>query len=193
MRRLFLVTHRWLGLAAALILAVAGVTGAILVWNRSEALAFFHTHLGLGEFGEWLVNGSAIVFLLLAIGGFVLWWRRKVFWPKGGRGWWRYLFDLHHALGVLGLVLTLLIAGSGIGIMIEEEEREGGEEAVATAPAVSEEEREKDDLLFQLHTAREFPAPLKVLWAVASLSFVIQAASGFVMWWKPQSGRVEDA
>ena len=192
MRRFFLVTHRWLGLAAAIVLAIAGVTGAILVWNRSEALAFFHTHLALGEFGEWLVNGSAIGFLLLAVGGFVLWWRRKIVWPKGGRGWWRYLFDLHHALGVLGLILTLVIAGSGIGIMIEEEERDGGQ-TEAPVPTVTEEEREKDDLLFQLHTARELPFPLQLLWAAASLSFVIQAASGFVMWWKPQAAKPNDA
>ena len=52
MRQFFLVTHRWLGLAAGLILALAGASGAFLVWSRSETLADFHTHLWIGEPGE---------------------------------------------------------------------------------------------------------------------------------------------
>ncbi len=99
MRQFFLVTHRWLGLAAGLILALAGASGAFLVWSRSETLADFHTHLSIGEPGEWLVNTSAFAFVLLAVGGLVLWWRRRALAVRRDKGWWRLFFDLHHALG----------------------------------------------------------------------------------------------
>ena len=56
-----------------MVLALAGVSGAFLIWSHSEVLADFHTHLSIGEPGEWLVNTSAFVFVLLAIGGLVLW------------------------------------------------------------------------------------------------------------------------
>ena len=190
MRRFFLVTHRWVGLAAAIVLTIAGLTGLVLVWSRSPGLEQFHTHLALDEFGEWLVNGSAIAFVFLALGGFVLWWRRKILAVRGGKGWWRLLFDLHHALGMFGAALTLLIAISGIGIMMNEDDESEGARSAAQIEA-SRESLEKT-VWFRLHTAREYPAPLQILWAAGSLSFVVQAFSGFLMWWKPQKASVAD-
>ena len=32
LRQFLLVTHRWLGLASSLLLTIAGLTGALLVW-----------------------------------------------------------------------------------------------------------------------------------------------------------------
>jgi uncharacterized iron-regulated membrane protein len=177
MKKFFLVTHRWIGLAAALILALAGASGAFLVWSHSEALADFHTHLLIGEPGEWLVNSSAMAFVLLAIGGAVLWWRRKALAVRRDKGWWRFLFDLHHALGAIGAVLMLVVSLSGLGIMVGEEE---GEEGGAPAQPV-----DQNSLMFRLHTARTYPLPVQVLWAAASASFLVQAVSGFVMWWRP--------
>ncbi|MGE0439557.1 MAG: PepSY domain-containing protein [Gemmatimonadales bacterium] len=185
MRRFFLVTHRWLGLGAALFLTLAGVSGMLLVWSDSETLEMFHKRLFLGEFGEWLLIASTAIFLFLAVGGVVLWWRRKILTIRGGRGWWRTLFDLHHALGMIAIVVTLLIAGTGIGIVIEEEEHE----REARVSREEERVREEDEALYRLHTGRTFPPPLKVVWALASLSFGIQALSGFFMWWKPQQGQ----
>ena len=167
MRKFFLVTHRWIGLAAATVLALAGLSGAFLVWSHSEALADFHTHLWIGEPGEWLVNTSAFAFVLLGIGGLVLWWRRKALALRRGKGWWRFLFDLHQALGAIGALLMLVVALSGLGIMI------------------GEEEGDENSLMFRLHTARDYPLPIQVVWAAASVSFLVQAVSGFTMWWKP--------
>ncbi len=176
MRKFFLRTHRWIGLAAAIALATAGVSGAILIWVRSEALATFHTHLLIGEPGEWLVNSSTFAFVLLAIGGLVLWWRRKPLAIRRDKGWWRFLFDLHQALGAIGAVLMLVVALSGLGIMLgEEETKEQG------LPLVVDE----SSLMYKLHTARAYPLPVQILWAAASVSFLVQAVSGFTMWWKP--------
>ena len=170
MRKWFLVTHRWLGLAAAVVLALAGVSGVFLIWSHSEVLADFHTHLSIGEPGEWLVNTSALVFVLLAIGGLVLWWRRKALAIRRDKGWWRVLFDLHHALGALGAILMLVVSLSGLGIMLKEEEG---------API------DQSSFMFRLHTARTYPLPIQVLWAAASVSFLVQAVSGVTMWWRP--------
>ncbi len=170
MRSFFLVTHRWIGLAVAIVLALAGVSGAALVWSHSESLADFHTHLWIGEPGEWLVNSSAFAFVLLAIGGVVLWWRRKALAVRTDKGWRRFLFDLHHTLGAIGAVLMLVVALSGLGIMVGEEE--GG-------PV------DENSFMHRLHTARTYPLPVQILWAAASTSFLAQAVSGFAMWWKP--------
>lgn len=183
MRQFFLVTHRWLGLAAGLILALAGASGAFLVWSRSETLADFHTHLWIGEPGEWLVNTSAFAFVLLAVGGLVLWWRRRALAVRRDKGWWRLFFDLHHALGALGAILMLTVSLSGLGIMISEEEGvEGGPPAQPI---------DQNSLMFRLHTARTYPLPVQVLWAAASVSFLVQAVSGFTMWWRPGDRGVE--
>ena len=80
------------------------------------------------------------------------------------------VFDLHHAFGALGARLMMVVSLSGLGIMLNE---------VEGAPI------DQSSLMFRLHTARTYPLPIQVLWAAASVSFLVEAVSGVTMWWRP--------
>lgn len=185
MRRFFLVTHRWLGIGAAIVLIVVGLTGAALVYLKNPTLARFHTHLGVGEPGEWLVNTSTVIASFLVIGGIVLWWRRKIVTIDRSKGTWRFLFDLHHSLGIIGAILMLVIALSGTGLMLTEGigERMGLAKDDPNYPTRTEAFARK--VIHSAHTGGPLYLPLKILWLLGSASFAVQAVSGFWVWWKP--------
>lgn len=188
MRRFFLVTHRWLGIAATPVLIIVGLTGVPLVWFRIRPVTALHVNLGLGHFGAWVVNIATIIASLLVIGGIVLWWRRKVFSINRSKGWWRFLFDLHHLLGILGAGLMLVIALSGTGLMLTEDigRRRGLEKTNPDYPTASEIRLRR--WVHAAHTARPFAGTFGVFWVVCSAAFGIQAVSGLLMWWKPHKG-----
>jgi len=187
-RQFVLVTHRWLGLGAALVLLAVGGSGAALVWPTlfvadDAGLTRFHTRMLLGEPGEWLVITATVVSLVLVLGGVILWWKRKLVAIHWKRGWWRFLFDLHHSLGVIAATLMLVIALTGVGLVLTEHE---------DGSPLSPKERAVRDAIERFHTGREFARPLQLLYALGSLAFVLQGVSGFVMWWKPQVARADD-
>src|SRR5262245_62060538 len=124
-RQLMLVIHRWTGLGASIVLAFAGVSGLLLIWTDRPALQEFHTHILIGEPGEWLVNTATFLAIVLIVGGAYLWWRRKIVAISLTKSWWRTLYDLHHSLGILVGTVMLIIALTGFGLMLTEEEGEG--------------------------------------------------------------------
>jgi uncharacterized iron-regulated membrane protein len=184
-RQFVLVTHRWLGLAAALVLLVVGVSGALLVWPvlfhaNQLKLGELHTRMFLGEPGEWLVISATVVSSILVLGGVILWWKRKLVAIQIRRGWWRFLFDLHHSLGAIAGILMLVIALTGVGLVLTEHE---------DGSPLSPSEKAVRQVVHGLHTGREYGRAVKVLYALGSLAFVLQGVSGFMMWWKPQVDR----
>ena len=185
MRRFVLVTHRWLGIASAVVLVVVGLTGALLVYARTPAISDLHTSLVLGGPGRWLVNVATVVASLLVLGGVVLWWRRKTVAIAGSRGIWRLLFDLHHALGIIGGALMLIIALSGTGLMMTE--HIGGRMGLApdypAYPTPTEVLTRK--LIHAAHTGGSSNHALNALWILGSAGVAVQAVSGFWIWWKP--------
>jgi len=174
-----LVVHRWVGLGASIVLGCAGVSGVLLIWIDRPTLQRFHTHILIGEPGEWLVNTATFLAILLILGGAYLWWRRKIVAISLTKTWWRTLYDLHHSLGILAGAVMLIVALTGFGLMLTEEERDD-EAPAATTP----EQSETHEMLERLHTARGFMLPLQILWGLGSVAFVVQGASGVVMWWK---------
>jgi uncharacterized iron-regulated membrane protein len=191
-RQFLVVTHRWIGLGAAIVLLVAGGTGALLVWVQhtdGDTLTRLHTRLLIGEPGEWLVITSTVAAVLLAVGGVILWWRRKIFTVRRDRSAWRTWFDLHHLVGIFGTIVMLLIAASGLGLVLTEEEgEEQASHPVQTAPEVVDPVRR---LVHDLHTGSPYPVPVRILYALGSLAFVMQSISGYKMWRKPTSEREE--
>jgi uncharacterized iron-regulated membrane protein len=185
-RQFILLTHRWLGLGSSVVLLLVGISGAVLVWPESlrsvEGLTRFHKRLFLGEPGEWLVITSTVIAALLVIGGLVLWWKRKLLRVSVRRGWWRFLFDLHHSLGLLAAVVMLLISLTGVGLVLTEQE-DG-------SPLSAEEQRVRT-VIDHLHTGEPFSLPIRIVYALGSLAFVVQGISGLVIWWKPQVDRGE--
>ena len=161
-----------------MVLAIAGVTGAVLTWREHIELATMlgryasplHERLALGKVGYWTVVVATGIAVLLELGGLWLWWKRKTLWPRRGSGFWRLCFDLHHVVGLFLLPLMLVLAVTGFLMAFF-----GGREYP-----------EFYQLLAKFHIGH-FPAPIKVLYTIASLAFAVQGLTGLVMWWRPAS------
>lgn len=159
-------------------IAIAGATGAILVWRDQIELATtlgrfaspIHERLAAGIIGYWTVVVATAIAIVLEIGGVVLWWKRKTVWFKRGAGWWRLCFDLHHVVGLFLFPLMLVIAVTGVLMPFY-----GGREYP-----------EFYRLLAKYHIGH-FPPAVKVLYTIATLAFAFQGITGVLMWWKPQT------
>ena len=171
-RHWVLVTHRWIGLVSSPILAIVGATGAFLMFDL-EGLAIeryasaLHQRLAFGRVGHQIVLLATLAGVILELGGLVLWWKRKTLAVTLRSGWWRVCFDLHHLAGVVCLPLMLLGAATGLLMYLY------------APPANAELYR----TFRQWHVGR-FPLPLQILYFLATLGFVVQGLTGFVVWWK---------
>ena len=79
-----------------------------------------HEYLMLpGHIGLPLVGWMAVAMTFMGLSGLILWWPRKGRWMsaflvrRGARGL-RLHLDLHHAAGIWGSVLFLILSISGI-------------------------------------------------------------------------------
>ena len=72
-----------------------------------------HTHLLAGRTGQAVVGVEALVLMLLAASGLVLWWPGKVFTVKRDGTAKRLVFDLHSATGVWAWIFLLIFAVTG--------------------------------------------------------------------------------
>lgn len=168
-----LVAHRWLGLAASAVLAIVGGTGAILAWESWGAIqdlqryaGVMHARLALGRFGSWIVIGATAAGVLLQISGFVLWWKRKTILINRRSGWWRLCFDLHHATGIIGFPIMLVLAVTGLVITF----------ALPDDPSFRR-------VIMRLHLG-SFGLPVKAIYTLASLGFFMQGVTGLVVYWR---------
>ncbi len=168
-RRLVLVTHRWIGLATSLVLVIAGVTGAMMVWGFQgdvrRAVGRIHENLALGHIGEWIVLLATAGAIVLQLGGVILWWKRKTLKVRTTAGWRMAFIDLHHSVGAAGLLLMLVIAATGVGM------RMVGPGAVRRT-------------IVDFHTSRRFPLAVDIMYAIGSMAFAVQGVTGVVMWLK---------
>jgi uncharacterized iron-regulated membrane protein len=169
-RQFLVVTHRWIGLCAAIVLAVAGATGAVMVWDAGGVIqrvaGRLHETLALGRIGAAVVTAATAGALLLQCSGVILWWKRKTVTVRLGRGWKPALVDLHYAAGIFGLVLMILLSATALGMKWLPHGPDSWSRTIG-----------------RIHTARTFPAPVKFIWAVGSLGFLVQGVTGVSMWW----------
>ena len=172
-RNLMVVTHRWIGLASSVVLAIVGATGAVLlIPGRTlfrRAAALLHQELALGRVGWWIVVLATIAAVLLQLGGLYLWWKKKTVRVRLSGSWRRMITDLHYSTGFLIFVLMFVLAVTGVGMAF-------------VAPKDNPELRR---VIFNWHTTRGFPLPVKLLYAVGTLGFMVQGLTGIAMWWKP--------
>lgn len=115
MRKIFLVTHRWLGLFLGIYLFFLSLSGSAVVFRPQihrwfpynpeslvealpvlviEWLTLFHDELFLGQSGR-IVNGAGgILLILMTMSGLFLWWRGKrtiwVYRSTQGSLWWQF-------------------------------------------------------------------------------------------------------
>jgi uncharacterized iron-regulated membrane protein len=155
-----------------MVLALVGLTGAVLVWPGSSAIHRIagpvHERLALGPLGNRIVIAASLAAVLLNLSGLVLWWRRKNVSVRLRSGWIVAFSDIHHTAGILSLPLMILLGATAVGIEL----------AAATG------DRDLVRFIVRLHTSRGFSMPIKVLYAIGSLAFCVQAVTGLVMWWK---------
>ena len=174
-RRLLLVSHRWLGLTVSAILAIVGATGALLMWRLpyprlGRAASRLHEQLALGLVGDQTVEVACAVALFLQAGGVVLWWKRKTLWVRRGSSWWRLCFDLHQMVGIIGLPLMFLMAAT----------------ALVMAWLSPVEHPEVWRLARRLHTGH-YGFAVELLYAVASFCYAVQGLTGVIVWWKAKA------
>jgi uncharacterized iron-regulated membrane protein len=115
-----LLLHRWIGLAAALFLVAAALTGSVLLFTDSPRITQLHVRPFSGEASEWIVNGATATLLLIVPTGLLLWWRRPRFTFRRSRSLKRTLYDLHNVLGFYSAVFVLLLATTGAFLGFEE-------------------------------------------------------------------------
>ena len=75
--------------------------------------------------------------------------------------------DLHNSIGVLAVSIMLVLAVTG-----------------AARPVVKHPSLRP--MISLLHTTEGFPTPIKVLYAVGSMGFMVQGVTGLLMWWRPR-------
>ena len=167
--------HRWIGLVFSIVLAIVGGTGAIMVWDMggvpARAAGRLHENLSLGSVGAWIVIIATMGAVVLQVSGFYLWWRRRALRVRMSAGWKRTMFDLHHTAGIIGFPLMLLLAVTALVITF-------GHSSLDVETRL---------LNKALHTGREFPWPIKLIYAIGTAGFVVQGVTGVVMWWPRRS------
>jgi uncharacterized iron-regulated membrane protein len=176
-REFRVVAHRWMGLLASLVLAIAGLTGAVLVWPGRfpgrGLVSALHDSLALGGTGRWIVLVATGLAILLQLGGLYLWFQRRIVALRLAGSWQRLAFDLHHVVGVVGFVLMLTLAVTGIGrVVMRSADTGAGPRSAARS------------IMIRYHAGEEFHPAVKLLYALASTGFAVQGFTGVVMWWK---------
>ena len=135
LRKALFQIHLWTGIGIGLYILMISVTGSILVFRRelfirSEDgriggdapyipwLLDLHDNLLAGETGRTVNGIAAILLLLLAITGAVIWWpgvrtwRRSLF-VETQASWKRLNWNLHSVLGIWFLLFVLMWGGHG--------------------------------------------------------------------------------
>ena len=170
--------HRWLGLGSGVLLAVIGLTGAAFLIPAPRSvrsiLEELHVNLMIPGVGREVVIAATIAAVLLELSGLYLWWKRRRWIVRWRSGWRLAAYDLHNVIGAALLVVMLLLAGTGVGRVAVRQVFPPRHVVVTGTNAV--------------HTGRRFPAPVKVVYALGGLGFLVEGLTGVVMWW-PLRGR----
>jgi uncharacterized iron-regulated membrane protein len=210
LRRAFFQIHLWLGIALSLYVLVISVSGSVIVFRREldralcpgpgqtiacepsfvTWLADFHDNL-LADHAGRLANGlGAILIIVLAIAGLVVWWPGRSNWwrqmsLRRGVGARRFTLDLHNMLGFWLFVFIFVWALGGIYFAFPDvfnalaDAFKQGEEETPTSLLV------QDGLavLARLHFGRAYGLSIKILWGILGLVPCVLLVTGVLMWW----------
>jgi len=172
LRRFVLVTHRWLGLGSSVVLAIVGLSGtAFLFPSPAPVKVFlekFHMSLMIPGAGTGIVIAATVAAVLLECGGLYLWWQRKIWTVRWSAGWRVAAEDLHHFTGAAFLAIMLLLAATGVGRVAV---RQVLPESHIVVKAMN-----------HSHTGLKFPAPVRVIYGLGGVAFLLQGTTGVIMW-----------
>lgn len=178
LRRTFLVAHRWLGLGTSVLLTIIGVSGSAYLIPAFEPFHPFlerlHMYLMIPVAGQGIVIAVTVAAVLLELSGTYLWWNRKRWTIRWRAGWRTVVQDLHHLSGIAMLAIMLFLAGTGLGRVAVRQ----------VLPEYSIVVRVTNSL----HTGLRFPGPIRAVYVIGGLGFLVQGTTGVIMWW-PRGGR----
>jgi uncharacterized iron-regulated membrane protein len=210
LKRAFFQIHLWLGVAISLYVLLISLSGSVIVFRREMDralcpgpgntiacepamvtwLADLHDNLLADHTGR-LVNGvGAILIMMLAIAGLVVWWPGRSNWwrrmsVRRGVGGRRFTLDLHNMLGFWMFLLIFVWALGGIYFAFPEpfnvlaESLQEGQEETAASLLV----QDWLAVLARLHFGRAYGLSIKILWGILGLIPSILLITGLMMWW----------
>lgn len=176
--------HFWVGAVASAYLALMGVTGSVLVfdkqlagWSAINWLAHLHGDLLAGEAGRFVNGIGGLSLTLLCLTGAVIWWPGVKHWRRSLRIEWRASFprinwDVHSAIGFWAFLFVLLWGISGMYFAFPR--------LFDALYLVDPSDRFADEalsVLSQLHFGR-FGWLSEAIWAVLGLALAILAFTG---------------
>jgi uncharacterized iron-regulated membrane protein len=172
LRRTLVVAHRWAGLGSSVLLAVIGLTGVAFLFPAPASVRLFveefHVTLMIPRAGQAIVIAATTAAVLLEMSGLYLWWRRKVWTVRWRSGWRTAAEDLHHLTGAALLAVMLLLAGTGLGRVAIRQVLPASHLVVKATNYA--------------HTGLKFPAPIRVVYAIGGVGFLVQGLTGVIMW-----------
>lgn len=210
LKRALFQVHLWLGIALSLYVLVISVSGSVIVFRREldrvlcpgpgqtiacepafvTGLADFHDNLLADHAGRFVNGVGAILVMVLAVAGLVVWWPGRSSWwrrmsVRRGVGARRFTLDLHNMLGFWLFVFIFVWALGGIYFAFPD-----AFNALADAFKAGEEETRASMLvqdglaaLARLHFGRAYGLSIKILWGILGLVPCALLVTGVLMWW----------
>lgn len=167
-----------------------------------SGLMDLHDNLFGGTTGREVNGAGAILVIVVALTGLVVWWPGLKTWRRSltlhsGVGWKRWIWHLHSMVGFWGLAFTLIFALSGIYLTFPDKVQDFADwlEPITSANARG---RIGDQVIYwlaYLHFGRiqgiGIPCKgpgvcdqtTKAVWALFGLAPAVLFVSGAIMWW----------
>ncbi len=216
LRKAIFQVHLWSGIGVGLYVLMVSVTGSIAVYRNElfraatsprsikmvSQLLDLHDNLFAGDTGRSVNGIGAILVIVLALTGIVVWWPGIKSWRRSltlhrNVGWRRFTWDLHSMLGfwTLGFIILFGLSGAYLGnpqpFMDLADRIQPPTEANAGVRFV-------DQVIYWLaylhfgringigipcHGPGLCDQATKFVWAVGGLAPAAMFVTGVVMWW----------
>jgi uncharacterized iron-regulated membrane protein len=217
LRKATFQVHLWSAIAVGLYVLMVSVTGSILVYRNELAMAAIHSPAGIrlvskllelhddllgGETGRRINGVGAILVIVLACTGIVVWWPGIRTWRRSLTvrrhvGWQRFTWDVHSMIGfwTFGFILLFGLSGAYLG---NPQPFQDLADRLQPPTDVNEGTRLVDQGLYwlaYLHFGRINGIGIpcrgpglcdqmtKLTWAVFGLAPAVMLVTGVMMWW----------
>jgi uncharacterized iron-regulated membrane protein len=215
LRRALFQVHLWSGIAMGLYILMISVTGSVLVYRnelmfRAKSPRDFQVIYGLADLHDNLFGGptgrainglGALVILVVAASGLVIWWPGIKTWARSllvprGVGWRRTIWHLHSAVGFWTFAFTVVFAMSGLYLCFPESFQQLADR-LDPSP-IDAADRVSDQVIYWLaylhfgringigipcHGPGLCDQATKATWALFGLAPAAMFVTGAIMWW----------
>ena len=217
LRRAIFQVHMWSAIAVGLYVCMISVTGSVLVYRNelyraavdnpagfrlASKLLELHDDLLAGETGRRINGVLALLVIVIAVTGIVVWWPGIKTWRRslavhGNVGWQHFTWDAHSMIGfwTCGFILLFGLSGAYLG---NPQPFQDLADRLQPPTDVNEGTRLVDQALYwlaYLHFGRINGIGIpcrgpglcdqmtKLTWAVFGLAPAFMFVTGVMMWW----------